>query len=316
MRTFLLATLFCGAVSAQLGGPLIGYVPEGSTIRPMYGLPAAGAIGAEIAEGGWAKIAISPAQNFVIATAADTGEVLLVNLVKPSLTALPGVAANPDLIAISPSGASAALWFPLTNRLEVVAGLPGSPSVRTIDASFLNASPLAIAISDDGQWTVGLWSAGVYAFGPSNQVIPLQTDPGVAALAFFTNNHNLALATAARATSIADLGGSMQPSVLYDYSSQPLSPRSIALSSDNSRAVVADSTGKLLDIAIPAATANLVDCHCAPDGLFGLGGALFRLNGTSTAGRSGHTTELKLFDAAAGAVWIVPPALSQAGGRK
>jgi DNA-binding beta-propeller fold protein YncE len=282
----------------------------------MYGLPAAGAIGPEIAEGGWAKIAISPAQNFVIATAADTGEVLLVNLVKPSVTAVPGAASNPDIIAISPSGASAALWFPLTNRLEVVTGLPASPSIRVIDASFLNASPLAIAISDDGQWAVGQWQAGVYAFGPSSQVVPLQTDAGVVALAFFSNNHNLALATAARATSIADLGGSMQPSILYDYSSQPLSPRSIALSSDNSRAVVADSTGKLLDIAISAATASFVDCHCSPDGLYGLGGALFRLNGTSTPGRSGHTTELKLFDAAAGAVWIVPPALNHAGGRK
>jgi DNA-binding beta-propeller fold protein YncE len=286
----------------------------------MYGLPAAGAIGGVFQAGrDFSRIAVSPSQNFALVTAADTGAVMLY---KPgvSLTPVAGAQANPDILALSPTGASAALWFPLTNQLEAVTGLPNTPVVRTIDASFLNASPLALAISDDGQWTVGLWNtatpAAVYAFGPSSQVIPLQTDPGVVALAFFSNNHSLVLATAARATSIADLGGSMLPSVLFDYSSQPLSPRAIALSSDNSRAVVADSTGKLLDIAIPAATANLVDCHCSPDSLYGLGGALFRLNGTSAPGRSGRTTELKLFDAAAGAVWIVPPALNQAGGKQ
>ncbi|MGA3187908.1 MAG: hypothetical protein ABSF22_12435 [Bryobacteraceae bacterium] len=316
MRTFIFSTFLCGALSAQVGGPLIGYVPEGSTIRPMYGFPAAGAIGPEIAEGGWAKIAISPAQTFVIATSADTGEVLLVNLVKPSVNSIPGAASNPDIIAISPSGASAALWFPLTNQLEAVSGLPATPSIRTISASFLNASPLAIAITDDGQWAVGLWSSGAYAFGPSNQVIPLQTDPGVVALAFFHNSHNLALASANRASSITDVGGSMQTSVLYDYSAQPLSPRAIALSFDNSLAVVADATGKLLNISLAAATAATIDCHCSPDGLYGLGAALFRLNGTNASGRSGPKTELKVFDASAAAVWIVPPALSLTGGRK
>ena len=78
MRSLIFSTLITSAAFAQVGGPILGYVPEGATIRPMYGLPAAGAIGAEIAEGGWAQIAISPSQNFVIATKADTGEVLLV----------------------------------------------------------------------------------------------------------------------------------------------------------------------------------------------------------------------------------------------
>lgn len=316
MRTFILSTFLCGALFAQLGGPIIGYVPDGAGIRPMYGLPASGAIGAPLAAGrDFARIAISPSQSFAIVTTADTGAVMVY---KPgaSPVSLSGAGANPDILAVSPSGTSAALWFPLTGRFEAVSGLPDSPAIRTVDASFLNASPLSIAISDDGQWAVGLWSAGVYAFGPSNQVIPLQTDPGVASLAFFHNTHDLALATSMRATSISDVGGSMQPSVLYDYSSQPRSPRGIALSFDNSLAVVADSAGKLVDITLSTAAANIADCQCSPEGLYGLGGALFRLNGTGTGGRSARTTELKLFDAAAGAVSIVPPALSIAGGRQ
>jgi hypothetical protein len=310
MRTFIFSIFLCGIAFAQIGGPFLGYVPDGTRIRPMHGLPAAGAIGAAIDAGrDFSHIAISPNQDFAIATAADSGEAMVV---KPgiSLTAIKGVSTNPDILVMSPHGTSAALWFPLLGHLEAISGLPDAPSVRTIDAAFLNASPLAIAISDDGQWAAGLFSAGVYAFGPSGEVIPLQTDPGVVALAFFHNRHDLALATSTRVTSIADIGGSTQSSVLYDFSAQPLSPRALAISFDNQRAIVADAAGTLLNIAIATGTANLVDCGCSPTGLDGLGGALFRLNGP------GRKSELKLFDAAAGAVWIVPPALSEMGGRQ
>jgi hypothetical protein len=310
MRTFIFSTFLCGTAFAQIGGPFLGYVPDGTRIRPMHGLPAAGAIGASIDAGrDFSHIAISPTQNFAIAIAADSGEAMIV---KPgvSLTTIKGASTNPDVLAMSPRGTSAALWFPLLGHLEAISGLPDAPAVRSIDAAFLNASPLAIAISDDGQWAAGLFSAGVYAFGPNAEVIPLQTDPGVVALAFFHNRHDLALSTSTRVTSIADVGGSMQPSVLYDFSAQPLSPRAIAISFDNQRAIVADAAGSLLNVALATGTADLVDCGCSPTGLYSLGGALFRLNGTA------RRSELKLFDAAAGAVWIVPPALSEIGGRQ
>jgi hypothetical protein len=305
MRTFIFSTILCGALWAQVGGPLIGYVPEGAHIRPMYGLPGAGAIGAPLAAGrDFALSVTAPAQNFVLVTAADTGEVMVY---KPGsgLSTVSGAAASPDALAISPSGTSAALWFPFTGKLQIVSGLPDSPAVRTIDASFLNASPLSIAVTDDGQWAAGLWAAGVYAFGPSNVVIPLQTDPGVVALSFFHNNHDLALATASRATTIADVGGATQVSVLYDYAALNLSPRAIGVSFDNRTAVVADRGGTLVNLA----NSTVSNCGCSPTGLYGLGGALFRLNAPSVR----H--ELKLFDAAQGAVLIVPPALNLGGGQ-
>jgi hypothetical protein len=314
MRSLIISTLLATAAIAQVGGPVLGYVPEGATVRPMYGLPAAGAIGAGIAEGGWSRIAVSPSQNFLIATSAATGAVQVVNLLKPSVTAIPGAAANPDILAVSPSGTSAALWFTSSSHIQVVTGLPDAPSVRTIDASFLNASPLAISVSDDGQWAAALFSAGVYAFGPSAQVIPLQTDSGVVALSFMHNSHDLALATSARATSIAGVGAANQPSILYDYSAQSLSPRALGVSFDNQQVVVADAAGKLVNINAASHAASTVDCACSPTGVFSLGGSVFRLNGTGRTGdtRTGHTGDLKVFDAAAGAVWIVPPALSEA----
>jgi hypothetical protein len=309
MRTILLCTFLSGAMWAQVSGPLIGYVPDGPRIRPMRGLPGAGAIGSAFSSNrNFSHIAISPQQNFAVATAADTGELLVV-VPGVSQTTVTGAAANPDMLILSPGGTSAALWFPLNGHLQIVSGLPGAPSVRTIDASFLNASPLALAVSDDGRWSAGLFPAGVYAFGPNAEVLALQADPGVVALSFFHNRHDLAMATSARATSITDIGGATQgPSVLYDYSAQPLSPRAIGVSFDNQRVIVADSGGTLLNVV--SGNADLVQCGCFPTTLSGLGGSLFRLNGIS------QKSELKLFDASSGAVLIVPPALAEMGARQ
>ena len=319
IRALIFFTIFSSALFAQVGGPILGYVPDGAAIRPIYGLPAAGAIGPVLHSGrDFSSIAISPRQNFILATDSATGEVMVV---KPGIgqLAISGASANPGIIAVSPSGSSAALWS--QGHIQVVTGLPDSPSISNVDASFLNASPSAIAVSDDGQWAVGLWSSSVYAFGPSAQVIPLQTDQGIVALSFLHNSHNLALANSARATSIADLGGSMQTSILYDYSAQSLSPRAIAVSFDNQHAVIADASGKLVNINIPASSASMVDCACTPTGVYGLGGSVFRLTGfpgpsRNALERSGPRADLKIFDAAAGAVLIVPPALSETGGRQ
>ena len=307
------------AAFAQVGGPILGYVPDHAAIRTMYGLPAAGAIGGAIATGReFAQIGISPQQNFAIATTADTGSVVIVDTVKASVTAIEGVSPNPDVLAVSPGGTAAALWFTSLGRMQVVTGLPASPSVATVDAPYLDSTPTAAAVSDDGQWAVGVWSAGVYAFGISAKIMPLQTDPGVVSLAFFHNNHNLAIATASRATSITDVGGANQVSVLHDYSQQALLPKGIGVSFDNQRVLVADAAGKLANISVAGSNADIVDCGCSPSGVYGLGDALFRLNGTGPSGtnRSGPAPELKLFDAAAGSVWIVPPALSETGGRQ
>ena len=314
MRLLTLSTLLCSAAFAQVGGPFLGYVPEGPHLRPLYGLPAAGSIGAAIQGRAFSHVALPPEQSFALVSTADTGQVFVASEVLTggfNLTSVTGASANPEILAMAPSGASAALFFP-NGHLQIVTGMPNSPTARDIDASFLNASPLALAVSDDGLWAVGIFPAGSYAFGPTAQVMNLQTDPAIVALAFFHNSHNLALANAKRATSIADVGGANQLSVLYDYSQQSLSPRALAVSFDNQRAVVADASGKIVNINIPGLTAAISDCACSPTGVDSLGGSVFRLTttGRTGTGRSTHSTDLKVFDASAGAVWIVPPALS------
>jgi hypothetical protein len=65
-RPNILAACFLGAASitfAQIEAPQLGWIPDGARIRPVYGIPAAAAVGAPIPAGqDFAQIAASPAR--------------------------------------------------------------------------------------------------------------------------------------------------------------------------------------------------------------------------------------------------------------
>jgi hypothetical protein len=84
--------------------------------------------------------------------------------------------------------------------------------------------------------------------------------------------------------------------VLYQGS---FSPAGLATSFDNKEIVLADRRGSIYSINTATGTPSTVDCQCTPTGVFGLGGAVFRLTGSSIGA-------IKLFDAAAGAILAVP----------
>jgi hypothetical protein len=72
LRSALFLTL-ASAAWGQISGPVLGYLPEGDSIRIMYGLPAAGAVGAALNTGRALTLStVSPSQNFALGVAADT----------------------------------------------------------------------------------------------------------------------------------------------------------------------------------------------------------------------------------------------------
>jgi len=128
------------AARAQVGAPALGLVQDGSLLRPVYGIPAAAAVFPPLDYGrSFERVAISPRQDYAIASEAGTGTVVV--LAAGSASALAGAAASPDRIAISPHGSAAALWFSAAGRLQIVSGLPGSPSIRDAGAAFLSGLP-------------------------------------------------------------------------------------------------------------------------------------------------------------------------------
>lgn len=321
LRTALFFTL-TGAAWGQIGGPVLGYLPDGGSLRTMYGLPAAGAVGAALNTGRALTVsAVSPSQNFALGVAADTGELLLVI---PSaggsvaaVSSVSGAAAGASRIVLSPDGTAAAAWFSSTGYIQVIRGLPGSPAVREINASFLGANPAALAVSDDGWWVAGAWAQGLYAFGPWGQLTALPAEGAVTALSFFHRRADIAVATATQAVTIVDIGGSAVPTVVWSIPAdpaQPAAPASSALgmgvSFDNNSVVMTSSSGGLVTINLAAGTSARADCGCVPAGIFGLGGSVFRISGLNSGA-------VKVFDTATGDVWFVPlAATSTVGGHQ
>jgi hypothetical protein len=302
----------------QIASPTLGFVPEGFGIRTMQGIPAAGAIGPILETGrNLALITISPRQNYVLAMDAGTGEVVLVTPAG-STNVVAGAAARPDRIAMSPSGSSAVLWFNETNRAQIVTGLPGSPAIREIDASVVGASP-AIAVSDDGNWI----AAGAYLFAGDGSMTTIPIADRVIGVAFFYNRDALAIATASEILTADPV--STGPPVQVgagDFASVDL-----AVSADNQRIVAA--RGKLITtIELATGSASTLDCGCLVEGLFGLGGSIFRITSPGFLPASftyingihfargpilGPGPEsVKLFDAENNRILAVPMALSAA----
>jgi hypothetical protein len=308
------------AAWAQVGAPVLGLLPDRGVIHPVNGIPASASIAPALDFGAeFLQIAISARQSYALVSTVDTGAVLLAY---PNGTTTPvaGLSAYPDAVVLSPLGSAALLWFASPRLLEIVSGLPGSPVVRQVNATFLSGDvPAALAVSDDGAWGVGAWSSGVWGFGPNGDVRNLLSGDRASALAFFAGREDLAAATRNGIYSVSDVGGSAAISTLYTGQNSPSGlaplPSGLGISTDNRRLLTTDRAGDILTLDLVSSTVTELDCGCAPEGVFSMGGSLFRITGLTGS-------VFRVFDAAAGAVFMVPlapdsgpPAPSQPVGR-
>lgn len=286
---FAIALSLAGLASAQIAPPLLGWLPESKQIREMDGLPGAAVLGDTVNVGrNLTRITVSPSQNYVLAADGTTGGVLEII---PGVSVTPLAAPpKPDRIAVSPRGSSAALWYSGASQFQILSGLPSPPAIRQIDASSISAVT-SIAVSDDGQWIAAASPSGVELWGPSG-IVQAYAASDASALAFLPGLSDLLVATS---TQLLSINGSAT-SVLYQGS---FSPAGVAASFDNQKIVLADQSGKVYSVDASSQTAATLDCQCAPSGVFGLGGSVFRLT-------SSPVGAVKLIDASAGAILAVP----------
>ena len=306
LRRIILGSWLLGTASsclAQIDAPQLGWVPDGTRIRPVYGIPASAAVGAAVGVRDFLRIAASASRNYVLVCATDTG-IVSVYRQDTGLTPLDGAGIAPDSIVLSPGGSAAALWFNSINQVQIVTGLPESPSIRQLDASFLGATPDALALSDDGAWLAGSWVTGVYAFGPNGEVNRLPIEDRVAALGFFQSTHDMAAAGAGALLRVTGLGSFVQVSTLATFADSSSPAAAVAVTQDNKVAIAVDLNGLITTVQIESGTATTTDCGCSPEGLFAMGPSAFRLTGLQVGA-------FKLFDAAVGEVLFAPFALVQ-----
>lgn len=313
-------SLFASTASAQVGAPLLGFVPHSGKILPINGIAASASGGTALDFGGnFRRIAISPRQDFALVSSAASGAVLIAS---PSGTtsAVAGASTDPDQIVLSPNGSAAVLWFGSARRLEVVSGLPSTPAARRFDATFLsggsNEVPVALAVSDDGAWAAGAWSTGrsgaikspggVWAFGPNGEARRISLPDHIRSLAFFPGREDLALAASSGVYSVTDVGGSASVSTLYT-ASQTLTPTGLGVAGDGTTVVLADANGAILTVHADSGASEQADCQCSPAGLAGMGNSLFHI-------LENNLSVVRIFDARERSVFLVPLGGPQSGG--
>lgn len=304
-RCLLLSAVAAASAWAQVGPPLLGYLPDGANIRPIYGIPAAASVAGPIDLGqAFSQIAAAPEHEYVLASSIETGHVLRYSAA--GLSAVDGAGVAPDAIVISPRGTSAVLWFAAISRAQVASGLPDGAALRNIDTPFRPSIPAALAVSDDGAWVAGGWSRGLFAFGPHGEMVALPVSGRVRGLAFSPATHNLAVASGGGLSWVTGLDAQAQVTTVFDPAGEAFHPVGVAVS--GGRVLAADSSGSVLSVDLATRAATSLPCHCRPEGMFGLGAGVFRLTGLEGG-------SIRLFDSASGAVLFAPLALSEGGGQ-
>jgi hypothetical protein len=293
---------------AQVGAPPLGFVPDGVQLRSVYGIPAAAAVAPPIDYGrDFSTIAVSPSQTYALAADSASGALFLLS---SSAAPLAGASPNPDRIVLSPRGSAAALWFASAGRLQIVSGLPGSPSIQNVDAALVGEVPLALTVADDGTLAAGAFSDGLYAFGASGQIGRIPMRERAEALAFYSSSHDLAVGTRLHVFKIADAGSQAVISTLYTFTlnrGEQIDPAGIAITWDGRHLVLAQNSGSLLNLDLQAGTDAETDCGCSVEGVFPMGASIFRVTAFD-----GFT--FRLFDASSGSLFYVPLATAQSGG--
>lgn len=306
----LLAGALCAQAGwAQVGAPLLGYLPQAGHLVSVNGIAAAASAGSALSfTETFDQMAISPRHDFALVSAQDSGTVLIAyssGALAGTTSAIAGASASPSSITLSPAGATGVLWFASSQTMQIVSGLPAAPVVRTVNAGFLAAAsgdqPLAFTVSDDGSWAAGAWPSGVWAFGPNGEVRSIFTADRVFAMTFLTNQQNLAAATGSGVYSILDAGGSASVSTLF---AGQFDPAGLAASGDGTTLVLADRRGSIFTINASTGANSRVDCACTAQGVIPMGGSIYRI--TNVTG-----SVFRVFDLRNSSVFQIPVAAGE-----
>ena len=291
--TALMITVFgflAAAQSGSLAGPTLGYVQDdqGTSLWPILGVLGASLLGPRLElSAGIAGVTISPKHDYAIAIRTEDAQVVIVNLniEGPKLAPIADALANASMFGISPTGVAAALYSNASKRLQVLSGLPLTPSVVfEFDASPLPGEVNGIAVTDDAQLALvsvgnaesgGLWAANVWGSWPLTEGRTLMT--------FVAFRHDVVIAEdAAQRVSLLqsiDQNPSVLPLWVFDDEPRPFSGVA-ALASGGTVFVSRRGSGDITVIDPETQSLSVRSCGCEPTGFFPLKGTpAFRLNG-------------------------------------
>ena len=160
--------------STSFNMPILGYVFDSSkgALRPLFGIPGSASLGKALdLKIKLSRAWISPGQDYALAESSDPDSrgLLLVRLENGlnSIEAIPGIPQGADLVALSPTGSAAALYFREGKKVALLENLPNFNSQLKTNPS-AGPSPSSLNLKQ----SYAAVGSGVPAFqeGPSSQV--------------------------------------------------------------------------------------------------------------------------------------------------
>lgn len=150
-------TADAGNATQGMQTPVLGFVSSAGRgeLRVLLGIPGASALGGPLAvPAGVVSVHFAPRQNYAL-LAPTAGEFIglmtFQGADEGAVIPICGAISQPDIVAFSPSGATAVLYSNAEERLQVVNGLPDSPELaRVIPGSDLPDEVRFLAVADDG----------------------------------------------------------------------------------------------------------------------------------------------------------------------
>lgn len=276
------------AAENELAGPVLGFVYDPANgLQPVLGVAGASTIGPPLElTGNFSKAVISPRQDYALAVSASNPNLMRVMIGDPVSVEQFGIPISATgLIALSPTGSSAAFQDRDRNRIQVIAGIPSAPSLaREFDLSPFPGALVSLAVSDDASVVIAGFSDveenAVAALGLEG-LVRFLTPRRATAAAFLPGVRDVVIADgpANEIYLIRDALGSGESKLLAAQDQGISEPTAVVISRDGKRAVVASGSAlsvALIDLAGGAVSA--IPCPCNPSELATLNGnAVFRL---------------------------------------
>jgi hypothetical protein len=204
-----------------------------------------------------------------LAVSGDNGRLQLIHLSSGDIQDVSAIDAAPPRLIFSPSGTAA---LALGSKLQLLTGLPDSPTVQELALPPDAGTPTAIAVSDDAQFVLFSGRSGdtssTWLLAPGMSPFQIAM-PGPIVVASFQPGTRDAVAIGPDGTAYQIRSSSIPAEVrqLYAGSPQTTDPVAVRVSADGKRVYTANRLGTVTAIDLASTSLEATDCGCTPTGL-------------------------------------------------
>jgi DNA-binding beta-propeller fold protein YncE len=244
-----------------LRGPVIGYVLDATVeaIRPVNGIPGSSVLGAPVTlPFPIAAAAFSPRADFALATSGsdDKAAMVLRNIgTENNVQLIEGAISGADVLVFNAGGSAGVLLASIARQLQIVRGLPDSPTVGpVIDLSSIPGTVTAIAIDHEGSNVLIAVSAehgSLYlAGGEETRPRFIVGFGSPSALALLNGDQDVIVADAAmnEVTLLRNYAGEIETVHLAGERDGISGPAGLQISQDGRKLYIAESAARTLDV--------------------------------------------------------------------